>query len=183
MTFQCKYGSECRNDNVAHRTLYSHPSSSPHTSSPNPKTSSSPSPPTTCPFPPLSSQPPCTCVHVAPLPDVFVGVRVHVADHVEDADLLRRYVTAYGGDLTPDYRLSEATHVLVSRPVGEGYSALSALVAFNTRLNRVDSKEKYSDIWSLTTEIHRIVTVYIYDHFYDLNCANNTFTNLSIIRV
>ena len=47
-----------------------------------------------------------------PLPDVFIGVKLHMVAGVEDAKSLERYVVAYGGQLIGDHQRDEATHVL-----------------------------------------------------------------------
>ena len=47
-----------------------------------------------------------------PLPDVLIGVKLHMVAGVEEAKSLGRYVIAYGGRLIGDHQLDEATHVL-----------------------------------------------------------------------
>ncbi|XP_076802197.1 DNA ligase 3-like [Clavelina lepadiformis] len=48
------------------------------------------------------------------LNNVFTGVRLFIPDEVKDNALMRRYVVAYNGDVTKDYELSNATHIVES---------------------------------------------------------------------
>ncbi|XP_068246196.1 DNA ligase 3 [Palaemon carinicauda] len=79
----CKYGSVCYNDNPAHLMMFGHPEI------------------------PRSKQPTTN-----PLPDFLTGVLVSISSPVEKIDLLRRYVIAYGGEILPEFRSSEATHII-----------------------------------------------------------------------
>ncbi|KAG7169997.1 DNA ligase 3-like [Homarus americanus] len=83
---KCKYGAECHNDNVAHRYLYDHPA-------------------------PPSSKPPT----INPLPDIFTGVQVTLPDSLDEVDVLRRYIIAYGGEVLPKFRSHEATHLIIDQ--------------------------------------------------------------------
>jgi len=47
-----------------------------------------------------------------PLPDVFLDVKAYLKPGLENASLLERHFVAFGGVLQPDFRLSEATHIV-----------------------------------------------------------------------
>ena len=54
-----------------------------------------------------------------PLPDVFPNTKVHLVKGVANASELERHLVAYGGTVQPDYRLSEATHVVHPQAGGD----------------------------------------------------------------
>ncbi|XP_064110363.1 DNA ligase 3-like [Macrobrachium nipponense] len=80
----CRYGSACYNDNSAHLKMFGHPET-PRTKIPT----------------------------VNPLPDFLTGVMVSIPSPLEKRDVLERYVVAYGGEVLPEFRSSEATHILI----------------------------------------------------------------------
>lgn len=43
---------------------------------------------------------------------MFDDLKIHICDHVEDVDNLKRYSVAYGADVIEDHDLSEATHIV-----------------------------------------------------------------------
>eukprot|EP00090_Calanus_glacialis_P001127 TRINITY_DN10792_c0_g1_i1.p1 TRINITY_DN10792_c0_g1~~TRINITY_DN10792_c0_g1_i1.p1 ORF type:complete len:1194 (-),score=363.16 TRINITY_DN10792_c0_g1_i1:78-3470(-) len=47
-----------------------------------------------------------------PLSDVFLNVKVHLKPGVTNAPVIERHLVAYGGVVQPDFRLSEATHIV-----------------------------------------------------------------------
>ena len=49
------------------------------------------------------------------LPDVFVGLKVHVSGDVKDKVQLERFLISYGGKVLAEYQLSEATHIVYSK--------------------------------------------------------------------
>ena len=49
-----------------------------------------------------------------PLPDLLLGVKVHLAGDITDKDKLERYLVSYGGKTVADYQLSLATHIVYS---------------------------------------------------------------------
>ncbi|XP_042220055.1 DNA ligase 3-like isoform X2 [Homarus americanus] len=106
---KCKYGAECHNDNVAHRYLYDHPA-------------------------PPSSKPPT----INPLPDIFTGVQVTLPDSLDEVDVLRRYIIAYGGEVLPKFRSHEATHLIIDQGVS-------------------------STLPQCTTETRRVTTTWLWD--------------------
>ena len=52
----------------------------------------------------------------SPLPNVFLDIKVHLKPGISNSTELERHFIAYGGTVQPDFRLSEATHVVY--PVG-----------------------------------------------------------------
>jgi len=52
----------------------------------------------------------------SPLPNVFLDIKVHLKPGLSNSAELERHFIAYGGTVQPDFRLSEATHVVY--PVG-----------------------------------------------------------------
>ena len=49
-----------------------------------------------------------------PLPEVLVGLKVHLAGDITDRDRLERYLVSYGGKTVAEYQLSLATHIVYS---------------------------------------------------------------------
>ena len=49
-----------------------------------------------------------------PLPDLLLGVKVHLAGDLTDKDRLERYLVSYGGTTVAEYQLSLATHIVYS---------------------------------------------------------------------
>lgn len=82
--------------NAVQRTLFQNPSPSSSTSTKGMNT-------------PLKA-PTCN-----PLPDFLAGVLVVLPDDIKERALLRRYIMAYGGEVLPDYRADQATHVIASK--------------------------------------------------------------------
>merc|ERR1711874_307317 len=65
----------------------------------------------------LENDEPLKKVHVGsgyhtsnPLPDVFVGLRIHLRPGLEDSDRLRRYMVGYGADEAEDW--PGASHIV-----------------------------------------------------------------------
>merc|ERR1711997_527261 len=48
------------------------------------------------------------------LPEVLVGLKVHLAGDTTDRDRLERYLVSYGGKTVAEYQLSLATHIVYS---------------------------------------------------------------------
>ena len=60
------------------------------------------------------------------LPDVFVGMKVHVSGDVEDKVQLERYLVSYGGRVLAEYQLAEATHIVYSQSTSKRRDCKSA---------------------------------------------------------
>jgi len=48
----------------------------------------------------------------SPLPNVFLDIKVHLIPGLSNSAELERHFIAYGGTVQPDFRLSEATHIV-----------------------------------------------------------------------
>lgn len=104
----CGRGATCQNNLEAHRTLYDHPATT-RTSTPT-KAISDKEVVTPSKIKTLHKAPTCN-----PLPDVFVGALVVLPQDLTERDVLTRYIVAYGGEVLPDYRANEATHIITSK--------------------------------------------------------------------
>ena len=47
-----------------------------------------------------------------PLPDVFLGLKIHLRPEVGDKDRLRRYMVGYGAEEVTDWSIDTATHIV-----------------------------------------------------------------------
>jgi len=48
----------------------------------------------------------------SPLPNVFPDIKVHLKPGLTNSAQLERHFIAYGGTVQPDFRLTEATHIV-----------------------------------------------------------------------
>ncbi|XP_054263883.1 DNA ligase 3 isoform X2 [Macrosteles quadrilineatus] len=80
-----------------------------------------------------------------PLPDVFVGVRLHLPeDGIEKRDVLERYFIAYGGEIVP---ADEATHTIVDEggnPPLSGVGVSEAWLWDSIKLQTLQVSSHYS---------------------------------------
>jgi len=63
----------------------------------------------------------------SPLPNVFPDIKVHLKPGLANSAQLERHLIAYGGTVQPDFRLSEATHIVY--PAGASKTSGASLNA------------------------------------------------------